>query len=72
MDSKRVGTSANSFVPSYFPDDFSIMEHEVKFYREFVYIEMLSSFFLEVGVFKIYEFFRILEEAWLKNSFGIP
>lgn len=44
-----------------------MMEKEVKLYREYDDIEILPSYFLEVCVLISCEFFRMLEEARMRN-----
>ncbi|CAI8616071.1 unnamed protein product [Vicia faba] len=43
------------------------MEKEAKFYREFVDIEVMPSYFFKVSVFRSREFFRLFEGARLKS-----
>lgn len=67
MALKWVGTFVSSPIPSYFSNELLTIEQEVKFYREYAGLEILSSFFLEENVFKSYEFFRILKGSRLEN-----
>lgn len=67
MELKRVQTFTNFSAPSHFSNYLSTMEKEVKFYREFANIEILPSYFLEVCVLISCEFFRMLEEARIRN-----
>lgn len=67
MTPKRVRACKKISAPTYFSEDFSSLYQENRFITKYVIKEIMPTYFLDVSIFEVCEFFKMFKKESLKS-----